>query len=158
MLDVDAQVVGTLDGSMTFFAWSSAHSFGQIPKQRQAIVRPEIRNDGFPAYAEGPGVANEWTEACHRAPRYAVDQDALLVALGEVFSLSLTMLPIEAGVAQADNCKFPVVLHDRQTARPERLERSAKASMRLLALPRGMEQMLSPLRGPNSLARSAFAP
>lgn len=116
MLDVDAQVVGTLDELDDIF---------RIEGDIGAFVRTKFRSSGKPLFAPRSGtmvfrptpkaqaLANEWIEACRHAPRYAVDQDALLVALGKVPSLSLTMLPIEACGTQADNCKFPVVLHDQ---------------------------------------------
>ena len=115
-LDVDCAVIGgkaglaelaSISGDIAFFVRSkwSQNSGRPVFTTRSGtfVVRPTRHARAF---------VNAWCEAGRSAPRYAVDQDSLLAAVGRTPGVSITYLYAKYCAVPQDNCSAPVILHD----------------------------------------------
>ncbi len=129
-LDVDCIVTGTaadldrlqdIGGDIGLFIRTRVRKNGSakfVPRSGTLVLRPT------PAAAL---FVDAWVIEAERAPRYAVDQDALLVALGRVPHLSITTLPVAACATEGDKVAEPIILHESASRGLPKAGRLARA-------------------------------
>jgi hypothetical protein len=114
-LDVDCEVTGTLRefeavaaiaGDVGCFVRTRFRSNGST------LFRPRSGTLVFSPTAAARYFVAAWVALGAEAPRYAVDQDTMLVAFGKVSGLSITWLDLSACATAGDKCAHPVILHD----------------------------------------------
>jgi hypothetical protein len=67
-----------------------------------------------------------WIAESRAAPRYAVDQSSLAVAMGRCPGVAVELLDVRYCATPADQCRDPVILHDsasRHLRKAGRLQR-----------------------------------
>jgi hypothetical protein len=115
-VDVDCQVTGSRDDLC---------GIASIVGDVGLYVRTRIRSNGRPLFAPRSGtlvlnptpraraLVEKWIAVSETAPRYAVDQTTLTVALGRVPGITITTLGVGACAIPSDKADAPIILHDR---------------------------------------------
>jgi len=127
-LDVDCSVSGKaglarlaqITGDVAFYVrtkWrrSGGHRLG--PRSGTLVLRPTPAARAF---------VTAWLAESRQAPRWAVDQTALAVALGRCPGVAIEFLDVSYCAVPADRCPDPVILHDsasRDQPKAGRLQR-----------------------------------
>ena len=83
--------------------WSRRGKSRSGARSGTMVLRPTLQARAFVA---------AWVAETSVAPRYAVDQDSLAVALGRAPDLSVTYLDVKYCAVRADKCPDPVIFHD----------------------------------------------
>lgn len=114
-LDVDCAIPGgygglaelaQIGGDIGFYVrtkWrrSGGHRLG--PRSGTIVARPTQHARAF---------VQTWIIESRAAPRYAVDQTSLAVAMGRMPGVTITALDVKYCAVPADRCERPVILHD----------------------------------------------
>jgi hypothetical protein len=118
-LDVDCTVPGGWMGLEALAAMPGDVAFVIETKWRRRTRRWLFVRSGtmvFKPTTEATQFVHAWCKECAVAPKYAVDQDSLVVAMGRVPEVSFSNLPIKFCAVDRDNHPAPVILHDSASA------------------------------------------
>lgn len=118
-LDVDCAVCGTIQeldelaaisGDVGVYIRTRFRTNGDVrfgPRSGTLVIRPTSMARKF---------VETWIDTGMSAPRFAVDQDSLKVALGKTPGLSVTTLDVSACATRGDSVPLPLILHDKASA------------------------------------------
>ena len=116
-LDVDCRVPGGRQGLQELAAIRGDVAFFAITKWSRRSFRPIYRARSgtmvFRPTKKARAFVEAWCKVGETAPRYAWDQDSMVVATGRVPGLSITYLDNKFCATPEDECPDPVILHDR---------------------------------------------
>lgn len=138
LLDVDCTIPGGLAALEELASFSGDVGFVLETKWRRRVRRWVFSRSGtmvFKPTELARQFVDAWARESLNAPRYAVDQDSLVVAIGKVSGLSITTLPIRYCAVARDNCPHPAVLHDSASKAATKAGKFTRLAARLFRIP-----------------------
>lgn len=126
VLDVDCTIPGGLDGLRELASLPGDIAIWLQAKWKKGRAELSARNGTMVIHPtpEAREFVERWIDATRSAPRYANDQHAMLMALGQVQGLTITSLDIRFTATPGSRCENPVILHDHAGKPASRLARN----------------------------------
>lgn len=125
VLDVDCTVPGGLEGLRELASLPGDIAVWLQAKWKKGRAELSIRNGTMVIHptAKAREFVERWIDAAQSAPRYANDQHAMMMAMGQVMGLVITTLDIRFTAWAGSRCGNPVILHDHAGKPTSRLMR-----------------------------------